>query len=188
MYKNPTDYELLWNYRGLVNLDLTGIFKTDWKTFYINDEKQVVNYDMLTNRRRDELVINDNKGEIYDTRTGIVTIPVSGVYEIFLDAEIMLDSETPIARLGKDLYQFPASNFEELKDKYAFELKLLKYSDADFVPTSIEIDRKFGKPNIYQNNDDWEYESQFPKLFPLPNKTMLIDASQNDKFVIGLAV
>lgn len=197
-YKNPTEYELPWNYRGLIDLELIGNLNIEDEKVYINEEKMVANYDMIKARRpsmRPTPVVN--KGYMYDR--GIITIPVSGVYEVELDAEITLNDGKDwtgnstgtinglnYIRIGQDLYLLSGTTFDELADLHSFEVKLLRYTDSDFNPSDIEIDRKFGKPNLYQDNKEWEYESYFPKLFPQPNKTMLIDPSQNDRFLIGL--
>ncbi len=190
-YKNPVDYEMFWNYRGLVNLDLSGELSIDAQRFDVNEEKQVINYNILSNRSRQNVVVNDNKGDTYDRSTGIITIPVSGVYEIELTSDIILDSgegwNRPYYNLTREITFSHADAFDHIKNTHSFEVKILKLSSTDTTFTDIDIDRKYGQPNINQNNSDWEYENSFPKYFPQQNKTMIVDASQNDRLICGIS-
>lgn len=190
-YKNPTDYDMQWPYRGLVNLELSGSFDIDvndpyplLKEFHLNTDNNCINFDVLSNNT-DKATIIDNLGDIYDEETGIITVPVSGVYEVELsNITTMFTGSIPLPRaLIDDINIVRAPDVNTAISLCSHEVKLLVNGDLD----NMGIDRKYGNNNTYQNNTDWVNAGAFPKYFPQANKTMIVDASQNDNLICGLS-
>lgn len=191
-YRNPVDYDMKWNYRSLLSLDVSG----NWEAYDnaasgygFNTEKKVVTFDIMKSRRSGSFEINENKGDLLIGPPGdkYIYIPVSGVYEIDLNVTVTLDKgdtwDTDHLRLARELFLFKSGN-KKLTDTISLEVKLLKFSDGNNNYSEIDIDRKFGDNNIKQDVINWDFG--FPKYFPEEGKTMIIDQSQSDRFITGV--
>lgn len=190
-YRNPVDYDMKWNYRSLLSLDVSG----NWEAYDnaasgygFNTEKGTTSFDIMKRRRSGSFDINKNKGDLLIGPPGdkYIYIPVSGVYEIDLDVTVTLDKgdtwDADYLRLARELFLFKTSSYN-ITDNLSIEIKLLKFSD-NLILSDIGLDRKFGENNIKQDVVNWDYG--FPKYFPADGNTMIIDQSQNEKFVAGL--
>lgn len=201
-YKNPTDYQQRWNYRKLADFKISGDFYNYQSSdsqrpkleFYVNRSNSfilnVVNYNVLT---KNNLTLSTDPHDYlrcFDQESGFITIKLSAVYEIMLDAVITIES-LPVKELGDDIYNYSMDVFADNEKFRPIEFKLLKFTEDNILNLKEEnIDRVFGKPNINQDNNNWNSNdpTQFPKYFPQPYGTMLIDPSQNEKFVVGFSI
>ncbi|TFD93009.1 hypothetical protein E2605_18010 [Dysgonomonas capnocytophagoides] len=195
-YRNPVDYDMKWNYRGLLDLNIYGSWfcydsRNSAQSGY-NSDKRKVSFDLLGSGRHNTIHIDSNKGNMLTERVSNgnvireIIIPTTAIYEIYLNVSFSLDDgagwDEDRPYLGDDLRLYHSDKFEETFKKFGFEIKLIKENSL----SSVDLDRKFDKPNIAQNIDRWEYIQDFPKYLPEEGKTMIIDQAQNNKFICGV--
>lgn len=211
-YKNPADYEMVWNYARNGKIDLSVTYSN-----FRNENTRKANIEptaIVNNLHTTELLSAVNskvdiksddgnnilKTNITDyntsyTRYGII-VPCTAVYKIKLNTKIELDVSK--GKLGeyadkRKKIRVVGANLEKGKNTYLgnalYEIKLIRdKNEGEFDLTKMVIDRGFYSPRINQNNNfDKSKTENFPKYFPQPGKTMFIDAEQNGRLVCGIS-
>lgn len=211
-YKNPADYEMVWNYarNGKIDLSVTYSNFRNENTGKANIEPTAIvnnlhttellsavnsKVDIKSDDGNNILITNITDYNTSYKRYGII-VPCTAVYKIKLNTKIELDVSKgklgEYADNGKKI-KVVSANCEKGMDtslgKGLYEIKLIRdKGEGEFDFTKMVIDRGFYSPQINQNhNFDKSETENFPKYFPQSGKTMFIDAEQNGRLVCGIS-
>lgn len=205
-YKNPKDYEMLWNYGKLAEISLNvnwgnytnyGNITSPYyiETKYSRNEPEdghpLYAVDLL-NSESGRVTVSRGKGNIatVGNRT-IINIPYTGLYKLTFDADIFLDYGVDAVYNQEPKIISPISYFEDNRivdnlKRRRFEVKVIKYSGNDPVNLDDVIyDNVFYKDNQNQNKDDDANTKN--KFFPQSGAINFIDQKQNPNLLCGIS-
>lgn len=205
-YKNPKDYEMLWNYGKLAEISLNvnwgnytnyGNITSPYyiETKYSRNEPEdghpLYAVDLL-NSESGRVTVSRGKGNIatVGNRT-IINIPYTGLYKLTFDADIFLDYGVDAVYNQEPKIISPISSFEDNRivdnlKRRRFEVKVMKYSGDDPVNTDeIKYDNVFYLNNQNQNKGDDANEKE--KVFPQSGAVNFIDQKQNPNLLCGIS-
>lgn len=208
-YRNPSEYEMMWNYGKLGNMEIVGYwgsclkehkypptpvsYTIEQKYKYIED-KAAYAVNLLNGTNSSVGIQKDTGNNIVKSGSNYtITIPYSGLYKIKLYAKIELgplisnhvfnESNPRVISPFSTHDYLNFKHFETLKNK-RFEIKVLRdnHNSSTFDLENLTFDNVFYKNNIDQDNDD-----KYPKYFPKPGEVNFIDQAQNENMLCGLA-
>ncbi|MDR1501451.1 MAG: hypothetical protein LBT43_03230 [Prevotella sp.] len=207
-YKNPKDYEMLWNYGKLAEISLN----VDWSNCKSNNEIPFPTFTIENNFSRIDGedghslytvdLLNSTTSHI-DIPRGIenvtilgnrriITIPYTGLYKLSFDAQIDLDdygvgrvyNEDP-SIISPISYLDGNKIVDDLKRR-RFEVKVIKYSGNDPInKEDIKYDNVFYKNNQKQDKDT--NPDLYEKVFPQSGAVNFIDQMQNPSLLCGIS-
>ncbi|WP_165022082.1 hypothetical protein [Dysgonomonas sp. ZJ279] len=212
-YKNPTEYEMPWNYGTLGQMGIRG----DWSNYVKRpspllgtfverkfkrnepeDGHALYAVDML-NSTNTTPQIYANTGNNITTENGktTITIPYTGLYKIHFTSSFTLHhqaingvlNENPrIIDIGSNYQKNNETiyHYENLEER-RFEIKVMRdrFDDDAFNLEKVQYDNVFYRNNLEQ--DKWEASKiqYFPQ--PGPQSVNFIDPAQNANLLCGFS-
>lgn len=229
-YRNDPSYKQPWNYGHIGRIHVAGTWhsifdqnlfpneevnKRPEKGIYFVDglsNKDYYAVDLLDATNTKMVVVEDNGGNVINDRVpdnsgntwtrGQITVPVSGLYKVTLQAQLRLynvppfnsvdiDPDTQVIHVSmeSEAPNADASNYLNMPNK-RYEIQVLR----DKGTGSFNIENAKACNTLYYNNmpQPQDDDLQVPSYFPQPQNSEyainLVDLAQSDKFLIGMSV
>lgn len=212
-YKNPSEYEMSWNYGKLGEMKIAGwwcnvkynMMNPPFTIVDIerncdrNDERKTYIVDLLQSSLDPVTILSNNGNSVKKDSNNytVITIPYSGLYKIDFEARVDIGRNqngmgiydenkvynTEIHHIISPTSSSSGYKYYENLKRKKLEIKVLRNKKEDNV-----FDRsKVKTDNIfYRPNIDQNYNNN-PKYFPQPGQVNFIDAAQNEYILCGLS-